>query len=512
MLSKILKTELNKKQTFLFFCGSLLLCLLPLILANVPYYDDNNRLLHGKAFWDVDGRPLTDIVIYLLNFNIGTIGNIYPLPLLLSVIILAGALTYMAFKMSYRKNMTFLLMLIPIVINPFFLQNLSYQFDVIGMSFGISAALIAYFYNKKTTKDFIISSIFLAISFAFYQPCSNLFLCLFIVDILFKLKYENKILKYSFKFIGIYTLAVFLYYVTVFKIMYTGTTRHELIHLDQFIPSFYASWEVLNRFLNLLLNSSFLIVAFILIFSMSLFWLLRMFEVIKKINVNGIIEFLIILCSPIFLLLFQWGPLLLIEELLFNPREFPAFGILLFAGLLSLYNLDKRGAIVLFVVSFLNIYILSFCYQYGNSLYYQKESDKVIFTGLVNEINSKTEIDINKPIYLYGETPRSLLTIKTIENHPFIGELEKPSFRWVGRAILQGYGLPQVSRNVSFDDGKEWSDICNNNIKAIIKNRRYDVYEFKNHISVWLLKEDKKICEITPEKYKNIFSKNLSSK
>ena len=72
--------------------------------------------------------------------------------------------------------------------------------------------------------------------------------------------------------------------------------------------------------------------------------------------------------------------------------------------------------------------------------------------------------------------------------------------------------MPQVSRNVSFDDEKEWSDICNNNIKAIIKNRRYDVYEFKNHISVWLLKEDKKICEITPEKYKNIFSKNLSSK
>lgn len=511
MLKQILNKELSKKSTYLLFLIGISLYLLPLLLANVPYYDDNNRLLHGKAYWDVDGRPLTDFIMYLLNFNVGNIGNITPLPLILSIGVLSGALYFISLNMSYKRTLPVLLTLFVLVLNPFFLQNLSYQYDIIGMSLSISCVLLSYFNTIKTKKDYLLSVILLSASLAFYQPSSNVFLCLFFADILLKFKFKENIIKHLIISASIYLLGILCYYVTVFHLLGTATGRHDLIHMKDFIPSLQASWNVLENFLLQLFKSSFLFFAFIFVFAISLIWLVRFFEIVKSNNLTKekVIESLILLTAPVFLFLSMWGPLLLLEELLFNPREFPGFGVILFTGLLALHKIDKRGAIYLVIITLFSIYNLSFVYQYGNSLSNQKKSDDIIFTGLTANINSLTEVSTLKPIYVYGETPRSLVTLKTIENNPFIGELEKPAFRWVGRAMLQAYGLPQVSRNVSFDDEKEWSHICSEQMKPLIKNRRYDIYEFEKHVSIWLLKEDKPLCELKPEKFVNIFSKNL---
>lgn len=504
MLNTFFKKSLSLKERFFIFLSLLFLYVLPLILKDVLYYDDNNRVLHGHAYWDVDGRPLTDLVMYLLNFNIGNIGNISPLPLLLSVLSLAGVFTYISEKINMDKTITNILPILLFVINPFFLQNLSYQYDCIGMSLGISFALLAYFYDSQNKKMFIVPSLFIAASFAFYQPCANIFLALFFADILVKFKIKENYLKNVLLYGLRYLLGVLIYYIVQFYIVPVSPTRTEIIHISQFWSSLIVSWEKLSEFITPLLHSSLLM--FFILFSFCMLILLgaRICSAIKN---KSTVEFFLLLTVPIGLFLSMWGPLLLLKELLFNPREFPSLGVMFFAGILSLYSIDKRQWIFRIVSILLTLVLFSFSYQYANALKYQRDYDNRIFSWISYDL-SKLDVP-DKKVYLYGEIPRTVLAQRIIENNPFIAELEKPSFRWVARAILQGMDMPNVSRDVSFDDKREWELICNTNKANIAKTQRYVIFEFENHISVWLLKENKPLCQIQPENFENIFSKNL---
>lgn len=507
MFTEVVKRELTIKERFMFFLVSLFLYIFPLMLKNVLYYDDNNRILHGHAYWDVDGRPLTDVIMYLLNFNIGNIGNVAPLPLLLSIIFLSAVFTYISEKINCRKTIWNQLPLLLFVVNPFYLQNFSYQYDCLGMSMGIGCALLAYFYKAEKTIQQIIPPLLIAASFAFYQPCVNVFLALFFADILLKFKIETAYIKNTIMSAGHYLSGVIIYYIIQFHIITVSTTRNELIQPSELLSSIKVSYEKLSEFLYPLFNST-LVVFFVLFgFTLTLVFLLRLRESLYK---REIIQTFLILISPFALFLCLWGPLLLLKELLFNPREFPAFGVILFSGLLSLYTIDKRGFIYKVISILMLIALFSFSYQYANALKYQRDYDERIFSWLAYDLG-KQETD-NKKIYIYGETPRTILSQRIIENNPFISELEKPAFRWVARAILLGLDIPNVSRDVSFDDEKEWVLICETQKPYLIKHARYMVYDFDSHISVWLLKENKPLCQIKPEQFENIFSKNLTNK
>lgn len=507
MFTVIVKKELSIKERFMFFLVSLCLYIFPLMLKNVLYYDDNNRILHGRAYWDVDGRPLTDAVMYLLNFNIGNIGNVAPLPLLLSVIFLAAIFTYISEKINYKKTIWSQLPLLLFVVNPFYLQNFSYQYDCLGMSMGIGCALLAYFYQPKKRIEHIIPPLLIAASFAFYQPCVNVFLALFFADILLKFKIQKNYIKNTLLSAGYYLSGVVIYYIIQFHIITVSTTRNELIKPSELLSSIKVSYEKLSEFLYPLFNST-LVVFFVLFgFTLTLVFLLRMKESICK---KDIVQSVLIILSPFALFLCLWGPLLLLKELLFNPREFPAFGVILFTGLLSLYTIDKRGIIYRIISILILIALFSFSYQYANVLKYQRDYDERVFSWLAYDLGKIDTSD--KKIYIYGETPRTVLSERIIENNPFISQLVKPSFRWVARAILLGLDIPNVSRDVSFDDEKEWSAICETKKPYLIKHARYMVYDFDSHISVWLLKENKPLCQIKPEQFENIFSKNLTNK
>ena len=78
---------------------SLLVCtvlfVLPLLLANIYYIDDNGRAALGYTNWGPDGRPLADIMIKAL-FLSAHISDIFPLPLILGVLIISASLTQFA--------------------------------------------------------------------------------------------------------------------------------------------------------------------------------------------------------------------------------------------------------------------------------------------------------------------------------------------------------------------------------------------------------------------------------
>ena len=105
----------DKKDIRLFHALTLLLGLyvLPIILADRYYQDDLSRSLRGVTGWNNDGRPLTEQIIKWLCG--GTpIGDIFPLTLILSVILLAYVLTlYIRHNLSGCYPMFLLLISCP---------------------------------------------------------------------------------------------------------------------------------------------------------------------------------------------------------------------------------------------------------------------------------------------------------------------------------------------------------------------------------------------------------------
>jgi hypothetical protein len=119
-----------------------LLYVLPLILADFPYIDDNWRSLSAGMAWAEQGRLFAELFYNALTFS-NAAPNIFPLPLLIATVAMASALTSLTFHYFRQPTVARCLVLLPLWYNPFFLQNLSYQYDGPIMVLSLVAVIYA---------------------------------------------------------------------------------------------------------------------------------------------------------------------------------------------------------------------------------------------------------------------------------------------------------------------------------------------------------------------------------
>lgn len=103
--------ELGRRQVVLFFLLATMLYILPLILADFPYIDDNWRTLAAGNAWAGQGRLFMDWLYQVLTFT-GAAPNIFPLPLLLATVAMSFALTRLTFH--YFPEPTLACCLVPL--------------------------------------------------------------------------------------------------------------------------------------------------------------------------------------------------------------------------------------------------------------------------------------------------------------------------------------------------------------------------------------------------------------
>ena len=85
---------IEKKERSLFFALMAMygIYVLPVILANRLYQDDLSHSLYGVTGWYNDARPLSEkLIVWLCGGS--PLGDVFPLPLLLSIPLLAFAVT-----------------------------------------------------------------------------------------------------------------------------------------------------------------------------------------------------------------------------------------------------------------------------------------------------------------------------------------------------------------------------------------------------------------------------------
>ncbi len=139
--STFLERELDDGSRTYSSCSQRYHVVLPRILADFPYIDDNWRTLAaiGTA-WAGQGRLFADWFYQALTFT-GASPNIFP-ALLLATLAMSLALTGLTFHYFAEPTLACCLVPLPLWYNPFLLQNLSYQYH--GPSMVLSMVAVIY--------------------------------------------------------------------------------------------------------------------------------------------------------------------------------------------------------------------------------------------------------------------------------------------------------------------------------------------------------------------------------
>ncbi|WP_445181077.1 glucosyltransferase domain-containing protein [Pseudomonas sp. McL0111] len=404
-MSDFLVRELGRRQVVLFFLCATMLYILPLILADFPYIDDNWRTLAAGNAWAGQGRLFADWLYEALTFT-GAAPNIFPLPLLLATLAMSLALTRLTFHYFPEPTLSCCLVPLPLWYNPFLLQNLSYQYDGPIMALSLVAVIYAITFNGSTrAQRWLVPALLLALAIGLYQISLNVFLGLCAVELLRAIQWRTSWSQVGellgAKFAQL-LLGLLIYCVTAYPFMESG--RGEMLNwnADPLLQIGISLGRVLEK-VTLLLHGGYAWVFAGLVLCALVGGAQLSKQVIgqpvrqRKSAVPGLICLLIVLL----LVLLVPGITLLFENFNEGARTLMGFGVLLLALFYLAYQAlasGHRRLPLLLIIPLLATLSLSFAY--GRVLSLQKTFASAALYSLSRDIGGHRELREAKRIYL----------------------------------------------------------------------------------------------------------------
>ncbi|KGL57333.1 hypothetical protein KR94_05900, partial [Pantoea ananatis] len=161
----------NDKKMLALYAGLALLFIYPLIQAGVFYRDDLDRAITGQYGWRGLGRPMADILMKILSASGHYNLDLFPYTMIASCLFI-GAASLMLSKHLVKMDVpNEKLVAALLIFNPFFLQNIAYRYDSLGMSIAFFLAVAAYTYSSSQIREYSVKVIAGVLSLTLYQPC-----------------------------------------------------------------------------------------------------------------------------------------------------------------------------------------------------------------------------------------------------------------------------------------------------------------------------------------------------
>ncbi|WP_168170282.1 glucosyltransferase domain-containing protein [Rhodanobacter sp. C03] len=160
------------------------LILYPILRANRYYDDDLKRALVGHSGWDSNGRPLTTLLMKLLQCYDAALVDISPLTQIGAIAMLAWVGVLIGRRYAIRSPWLAALVAFPLGAQPFYLENLSYKFDALSMSAAMLLALLPMIALKDDRRGWWLGVLALFASLCFYQPAINACLIFILLEVL----------------------------------------------------------------------------------------------------------------------------------------------------------------------------------------------------------------------------------------------------------------------------------------------------------------------------------------
>ncbi|WP_426816869.1 glucosyltransferase domain-containing protein [Winslowiella sp. 2C04] len=457
--------RIDKKEIIIYFSLAMLF-FMPLLMAGVYYRDDLDRATTGIFGWGVLGRPLADLILAFMASSSHRAVDIFPYSIIYSSICIALACIMLGIYLARNNVKHYLLISAMLIFNPFFLQNIAYRFDSLGMSAALSLAVFAFAYTEKgKIKSFFIPVAALVASLSTYQTCSNIFIALVALEVLILSKNSTfKKIACNLSFRSLQYVASYIAYMTIVAPFFGGSNaRAELISVHDF-PLLFANLSKMNSFIMSYFEGVtlwyYLLPALIAIVG---------FIVAGKRNNSIAVSVISLFLSAFIFYVSLLGPAILLKLPPISPRSFVGFGI---SGVILAFMISSSFAKAKWIISLPVIASLSFSAQIGNAMNLQREYEKNVLSSISNDLLNRTEI---KSVRFVGTINYSPMTYSIVKNRKIFDPFISRASEWLAAFQLNEMGI----RNVDLGYGKD-----RENRKAlegmkenrVTENSNYSVY------------------------------------
>jgi hypothetical protein len=429
------KNLIVERKDLTLFLGLISLFLLwgyPVINADVLHQDDIYRALTGNYDWYGLGRPLAAEASRIVSASGFVLLDVAPYTQILSLLLLSYSafLVYKYFQKKYELNLFFSVALI--LFNPYFLYNLYYRFDSIGMSLGLLFTILAFISKDPPLKKSIFPIGYLVAGLACYQPIINLYIAFLAIEILVLSKHANflqvslRLIQYS----AIYCISYLLYYLSIGLIVSSRTERTSLVSFDENILASIVS--NLDKFIAYAMKiyhlPSFMIVILVLL-GIGIFSCRNKFSSAGPLIPTAILAVLVSVIS-------LSGPLFILDSTLVHYRTIPTLfvflSVLIVFFILLNNKLDKMAIIPIFLS-------ISFSYQLGNLYKTQRHFEAAVINDIAFEL-SKVTLPY-KEVFVMGEVEQAPFGLNIRKNNPVINDMVPPATGWQLDGLLIGAGV-----------------------------------------------------------------------
>lgn len=402
------ESVLNRQQVLGVFVVLSFIYVFPIVHADYAYIDDNWRsLLLAEGDWISQGRVLLNVLYQVLTFTAGTT-NIFPLPLFISLLVIALAMSRLTLRYFPAPTLSSCLVVLPVLCNPFFLGNLTYQYDGPGMVLAVAACIYAVTIKAKST---IITHgaavILLAVTLSLYQLTVALFIALSSIEFMWNIKNSVQ-LREAFCAAAQRLLQCLgggvLYFISAYQWVNNERGDFQAVNADGFTTVSTKFLYAMDKIQQLVTPGNAAVIYFILLVACVGFGLLvrsllqrhaALWGKIAALVVCLAIVPLLVVCVP--------GAMLFVAEPNLDARNFIAFaGVIVLLFWLVHEALGRWRAVSRLILIVPVLCMFSFSYAYGQILVAKKELEFAMAQYIAKDIVSQDSLNAVNVIYFIG--------------------------------------------------------------------------------------------------------------
>jgi hypothetical protein len=450
----------------------------PILQADRFISDDWNRAVLGKSGWVADGRPLTELVMRVVDLGSPML-DISPVPQLGALACYAGITVILARKFRITSPVAAALIFLPLVANPLTLRNIAHRFDSLPIALSILFAILTITLSRPNDwLNRIGGCLLLVGSLCLYQASINFFLVFAVLELIL-LQRDSARPQTLFRTCAIRVVQL-LVALAIYRAIAALTVRGDyavqasqlalgISDLPSALANELAVWSFVWHKFPLLFRIVFTVIIGAGLSLMS--WTAARYTWRVRINSS---PFLLIclaglaLIIPVAWLLSAMGPLVFLRQ--FGPsltRVDGGFGALLSSGLIlitwSIISSGIQERWLIAVLSIPGLLLISFAAIYANAQKEQKIYEEQIGTRLSNDLR---RMQINQPILsvsVYGNVGLAPLVARAERRFPIIKYLVEVDLGGEApftSSVLSYYRIPSVSSGTQTGPQSETAIPC----------------------------------------------------
>lgn len=435
----IVHKKVTSAQAFGILLGGAFLFVLPIILANVDYIDDNARRVSGYYDWGSLGRYVTEAIMHVLTFSGATLADPGRLMQVLSIPLLAlcGWSVVRAIKGAKKAAIIDLSLGVVVVFNPFLIANLSFRYDCLSMVLAyylaILAGIVAVKETRASLRTIVTATLLVLLSAACYQPMIMMTpVVVLILTFADCLRGDSSIFRRllygACAFLG--GAATYFLSLKVFHFSNIGgASRGAVVSLNidgvrMVIHNFNGGIEtVLHLFKSA--SGKIIFVSAVLFGIVSCVIILRRMFAQKR---WGGLCFVII--APILLTLSIMGPFVLMDSALtYQVRTLSAaIGLMMFIAVIAVILVREKmvilGGVGLVIVGVFALYSLSISSSYGSVLSNQRQHDRMVYDEIDDYVLNNPQMKEATTVYIGGSPSMPISVESVIRKRPLLQRMD----------------------------------------------------------------------------------------